>query len=165
MGRKKIDLTGQRFGRLVVVKESEHRIKGNITWECLCDCGNRKDVIGKSLKSGNTKSCGCLGKEHITDINKKRKGKDLITWRNQNDLVESTKLTSINRKRFKNNQSGVTGVSFNKKKKLWLAQLDINGECVLKSYFHNKQDAIDARKEAEEEYFKPILEKYGKRSK
>ena len=38
MGRKKIDLTGQRFGKLVVVKDVG-RENSNVLWECLCDCG------------------------------------------------------------------------------------------------------------------------------
>lgn len=57
---KKIDLTGQRFGKLVVVKESPERKSGRIYWECKCDCGNIILVKGLSLKNGDTKSCGCL---------------------------------------------------------------------------------------------------------
>lgn len=59
MGRKKIDLTGQRFGKLVVVGECEERSnRGLVMWSCLCDCGKQIQVVGGALKSGNTKSCG-----------------------------------------------------------------------------------------------------------
>lgn len=55
---KLIDLTGQRFGRLTVVKRGEN--KGRITaWECVCECGNTVCVAGTSLTRGQTKSCGC----------------------------------------------------------------------------------------------------------
>lgn len=66
MGKFK-DLTGQRFGRLVVVKRAEDHVsisgKHYIQWLCKCDCGNESIIIGDSLKCGSTKSCGCLLKE------------------------------------------------------------------------------------------------------
>lgn len=55
-----IDLTGQRFSMLVVIKKLGYdRHKKNIYWLCQCDCGNQKEIIGTSLRSGNTTSCGC----------------------------------------------------------------------------------------------------------
>ena len=55
------DITGQRFGRLVVLSHLETRSTfGCVTWKCLCDCGNETVAIGSNLRSGNTKSCGCL---------------------------------------------------------------------------------------------------------
>ncbi len=60
---KRIDLTGQRFGRLVVVRYAgRSRGKKNL-WLCKCDCGNEKVVAVDKLHSGNTKSCGCLQRE------------------------------------------------------------------------------------------------------
>lgn len=60
---KRIDLTGQRFGRLVVVRYAgRSRGKKNL-WLCKCDCGNEKIVSVDKLHSGNTKSCGCLQRE------------------------------------------------------------------------------------------------------
>ena len=53
------DLTGQRFGKLVVERFLETR-KGHAYWECKCDCGNRHEVTTLALKSGSTKSCGCM---------------------------------------------------------------------------------------------------------
>lgn len=61
----KLNLVGQRFGKLVVVKEYG-KIGNSYAWECLCDCGNTKVVKGCYLKYGNNKSCGCLHKEVIT---------------------------------------------------------------------------------------------------
>ena len=57
-----VDLTGQRFGRLVVIERAASK-GGHATWKCKCDCGKVLTVVGYSLKSGNTKSCGCLQKE------------------------------------------------------------------------------------------------------
>ncbi|MFF0512443.1 hypothetical protein [Streptomyces sp. NPDC004250] len=56
----KIDLTGQTFGRLSVVKEAGRTPQGRGTWRCRCECGTEKDIVGNSLRSGTTRSCGCL---------------------------------------------------------------------------------------------------------
>lgn len=55
-----IDLTGKRFGRLTVIEKNHVGSHRTIFWKCKCDCGEFAIVRGKSLKSGNTKSCGCL---------------------------------------------------------------------------------------------------------
>lgn len=57
MGKFK-DLTGQRFGKLVVVKRANN-INGKVAWLCQCDCGQRKVVTANNLRAGYTKSCGC----------------------------------------------------------------------------------------------------------
>ena len=58
-----IDLTGQRFGKLTVIHRVEN-IGVKTAWLCKCDCGNELVVISNSLRTGNTKSCGCLSKTH-----------------------------------------------------------------------------------------------------
>ena len=63
-----IDLSGRRYGRLLVIAQSEKTHYGNYMWLCKCDCGNEKVVAGNSLCSGNTKSCGCLRKENTTQM-------------------------------------------------------------------------------------------------
>lgn len=64
---KKIDLTGQRFGKWTVLEECEDRDKyKQIWWECLCECGEQRKVTGNSLKAGNSKSCGCIKNENLT---------------------------------------------------------------------------------------------------
>ena len=63
-GNNKKDLTGQRFGRLVAIKENgRDEQHGNVLWLCQCDCGNTVTVRIDRLTTGNTKSCGCLHKE------------------------------------------------------------------------------------------------------
>lgn len=58
------DLTGQRFGRLVVIdRYSENSKRGRPQWICRCDCGNEVVLAGEYITNGNTKSCGCLKKE------------------------------------------------------------------------------------------------------
>ena len=58
---KLIDLTGQRFGRLVVIKRVGSQGKsGMATWQCRCDCGNETVVRSDCLRKGTTVSCGCF---------------------------------------------------------------------------------------------------------
>ena len=64
---KALDLTGQRFGRLVVrERAADHWIpslQARTCWSCDCDCGKPVVVLGTSLRSGRTQSCGCLRAE------------------------------------------------------------------------------------------------------
>jgi len=63
MGRPKIELEGQRFGRLVVLEDTGKRYFGSVVWLCKCDCGGFKEVLVGLLLSGETRSCGCLRRE------------------------------------------------------------------------------------------------------
>lgn len=63
-GSRFVDITGQRFVRLVAVSpEPSLNGDGRVLWNCVCDCGARLLVPGKSLRTGNTKSCGCLSRD------------------------------------------------------------------------------------------------------
>ena len=59
---KTIDLTGQLFGELTAVERTKGSQNRHSMWLCRCKCGNFKEVNSDSLRSGHTKSCGCLGK-------------------------------------------------------------------------------------------------------
>lgn len=56
---KRIDLTGQRFGRLTVIRY-DHSEHDGAHWLCICDCGTEKVIAGYLLRNSATKSCGCL---------------------------------------------------------------------------------------------------------
>lgn len=64
---KFIDLTGQRFGRLLVTERVADKYKPSgqrmTMWKCKCDCGNEAYACTSNLRRGSTKSCGCLQKE------------------------------------------------------------------------------------------------------
>lgn len=65
------DLTGQRFGRLKVLKRTRSE-RNNAVWLCECDCGNVKEIISANLIHGKTNSCGCLQREMASKLNTKR---------------------------------------------------------------------------------------------
>lgn len=54
---------GQRFGRLVAVVRVENGTGGKVRWRCRCDCGTEVEVFASGLRSGRTRSCGCLRRE------------------------------------------------------------------------------------------------------
>lgn len=81
------DLTGQRYGRLVVLKRAEDKIERKSfktikMWTCRCDCGKIKDIAQGSLLSGGTKSCGCLKQEMFSkDLSSQKFGQLLVLER------------------------------------------------------------------------------------
>lgn len=68
--KKRTDIIGQRFNRLVVVAETPRRQSRCVVWECVCDCGNTCFRNTNSLRTGNEKSCGCLKREIIGSLHR-----------------------------------------------------------------------------------------------
>jgi hypothetical protein len=60
-GYKKLNLMGMRFGHWIVIGKKRETRRGvsRVYWLCRCDCGNEKYVLGDTLKTGESKSCGC----------------------------------------------------------------------------------------------------------
>lgn len=226
------DLTGKKFGRLLVLKRGENKYTsgGNsvVTWDCICDCGNEKNVRGSDLKNKLVQSCGCLFIESISKTTHQKyntydlsgdygigyttKGEefyfdledyDLIKdycWRVKSDgyIVSSIYINQNYKKQIfmhriimgcndellidhinhikkdnrkinlrkvtdqqnnmnnyirKDNNSGVTGVFFDKKRFLWVAQIRFNKKAIYLGSYVNFNDAVKAREQAEEKYF------------
>jgi hypothetical protein len=64
-GGQFVDETGNRYGKLVVVRQSERKRNGLVAWICKCDCGETKSVIGSDLRTkGGIRSCGCIVGSH-----------------------------------------------------------------------------------------------------
>lgn len=80
------DETGKRYGRLTVVGKHHQDARKEWYWLCECDCGNKAIVSGNKLRTGNTKSCGCLQEEHRREGFHKTHGKSetplYIAWLN-----------------------------------------------------------------------------------
>lgn len=54
----RVDLTGQRFGKWLVVAHSDESTYGNHKWNCICECGVKRAVAQLTLKNGGSKGCG-----------------------------------------------------------------------------------------------------------
>lgn len=90
MGRQ-LDLTGQKFNKLLAIEPTDERRQGAIVWKFLCDCGNYYFGIGSNVKNGYTKSCGCFNKDcRIKDYTGVRVGK-LVVIKIDDTLRSKTK--------------------------------------------------------------------------
>lgn len=67
-----IDLSGQRFGRLTVIERASRKTHGESWWLCHCDCGDGITTTSHRLRSGSTRSCGCLTRELLSGENNHR---------------------------------------------------------------------------------------------
>jgi hypothetical protein len=109
---KFIDHTGQKFGRLTVIKRAGNDKHGNAMWLCLCDCGASHTVLGGSLRNGLCRSCGCLQPQVVAQYNTKhghaRKGKHSPEFRAWNAAQQ--RATNPNRTGFKD--YGGRGIKF-----------------------------------------------------
>jgi len=87
---KFIDLIGKRFGKLTPIKYIGKNKYGKSLLLCKCNCGNEKIIVGSSLKSGHTKSCGCLIKENrgVLKHGHAKRGKESITHRSWSDMLQ-----------------------------------------------------------------------------
>jgi len=77
---KKIDLTGRRFGRLVVAEAARGK-KGELIWHCRCDCGRMTSAKTGHLNAGSKISCGCIRKEKQKDLTGKRFGRLVVLYK------------------------------------------------------------------------------------
>lgn len=121
--RKRLDLTGQRYGKLTVLRPAES-IGTYTFWVCRCDCGQETVVRTSNLRGGRTKSCGCQRRTAV---------------------AEKARIRSMN----KNNTSGVSGVEWLPYKKRWKATICLNRKRYHLGYFLNFEDAVESRKRAE----------------
>jgi hypothetical protein len=104
---KGLDITNQRFGKLIACEQTGEKAGTSYLWKCLCDCGKEKVTTAGRLRAGQTKSCGCLRATTSRENGKKRSTpadelKALIGERFGNLVVTSTA-----RRRTKNNKSRV----------------------------------------------------------
>lgn len=147
---KRIDMTGQQFGELTVVKLSDKRDhRGTRFWECLCSCGKTIYALGTALRAGHYKSCGCI-RDQKRDAGMKA--------HIDQDRVDQTRKSALQAKLHKANKSGHKGVMWLEKRQKWLAYIGFQNKNINLGYFELKSDAIKAREIAEEKYYRPYLD-------
>lgn len=151
-----MDVIGKTFGKLTVIGPGER--KGYVL--CRCECGVTKEIRATNLtkKTKPTQSCGCVQRKIASDV-----GSATLS-ENARDLRESnshwkTNFSSISRKKPpKNNTSGAKGVAWNLEKERWEAYIGVHGKRIRLGYFSRKEDAEEARKNAERRYHIPLIE-------
>jgi hypothetical protein len=91
---------GKRYGRLVVIGRGQTRVNNKPTWECLCDCGNRKDIRGTQLQRGTTVTCGCReGRARVDPPGWPRREDHALytTWRGMRERCQYLKHVAYDR--------------------------------------------------------------------
>lgn len=146
---------GHNFGRLTPIKRTSQ--EGLSKYLCRCTCGKEIEVLGSQLLAGFYRSCGCKSREGYKDFSRVQKlGAEKLASRR----VEGTSLYAIQDRVQKNNSSGARGVSWIPRLQKYRAYITLKGKQKNLGIFKNLEDAKEARKKAEEKYFKPILDKY-----
>ncbi len=149
----RIDLTGQRFGLLRAIKPLNKVINKSMVWLFECDCKNLCEATVHAVKSEGRQSCGCLRYENkVKQASKMLEKRELINGTDVN-IILSKKLLS-------NNTSGFKGVSWYNTQRLWAAKIQFQGKTYRLGFFHQLEDAVKARAEAEERLHGPFLEWY-----
>ena len=143
------DLTGQKFGRLLVLEPTERRdANGTLVWRCRCDCGNETTVRHTNLTEGKTRSCGCM---------------QIRTFRQKMEFVDGTSVRLLEKapnRLSSNNSSGHNGVYLNRKNNRWIAQITFKRKTYYLGSFLEIEDAVMIRKEAEKQIYGEFLEWY-----
>lgn len=143
------DIIGKKFNRLTVIEKIGSKNRHSI-YRCQCECGNYTTVYRSGLTTNDIKSCGCLRDEYY---------KNKLNEQIKKYQVEGTNIAYIkSNKLSKSNKSGVTGV-YQKKNGKWCAQLMFKKKCYNLGTFINKEDAIKARRDAEEKRDEYLREK------
>lgn len=155
-----VDLTGNRYGKLLVLRRDSRKDGGNWYWICECDCGNRKSIRGTSLmKENGTRSCGCdqrkvaseTGRRTVAE-NARRQIATNVAYRTNFQVIENQNVP-------KNNSSGHKGVYWDKRRDMWEANIQVHGKKIFLGRYGKYEDAVKARELAEEEYFEPLIER------
>ena len=150
--RKKLDLTGQRFGKLTVLAPAEN-IGTRTAWLCRCDCGQETVVTTLRLRDGRRTSCGC-DNEHFGEP-PGGAGRASLTY------IDGTCLEIIRAGTVRsNNTSGVPGVEWWKTKQRWRATICFKGKRYHLGSYACFEDAVKARKRAEETLHAPFLAEF-----
>ena len=145
-------MIGQKIGRWTIIGELR---KGRfLYYECRCDCGTVREVKANSIRSGKSKSCGCLKQERAKDVIAENSRERLTTnaaFRTNFHAIERTEP-------YKNNKSGHKGVYWGKHKCVWKALIYVQKKSIYLGSYHDINDAIRAREDAERKYFLPLIE-------
>ena len=153
------DLTGQRFGRLTVLRLCEEPYispsgKKTRRWICRCDCGREIVTTRKALLTGKKLSCGCLLSEAAA------KRVDAAVGHYDGTTISAIKP---DRQANKNSRSGVKGVYWSDREQIWIAKITVRRKAITIGRYKTLDEAAAARREAEEKYFAPILAIYDDR--
>ena len=140
------DYIEKKFYHLTLIKNLRKIDKRNSKLALFkCDCGNIKEIVFTQVLNGNVKTCGC--KQGFLNESSRREQYNTLLKINSSKTIKS-------------NSTGYRGISIINGR--YRVRIQVNKKSFHVGYFDILEDAIKARKEAEEKYFNPILDKYDK---
>lgn len=145
---------GDRFGKLTVREfDGKYAV-------CECECGNIKRIVKTSLTSKNqpTRSCGCIQKQIAQKTGTKTIAENSKKQIEKNMLYHTNFQVITTENPPKNNRSGVKGVSWSSSRQLWEVYIGLHGKTIHLGRYADFTEAVKVRKEAEEKYYKPLIE-------
>lgn len=145
---KKLDLTGQRYGELTVLRPADN-VGGRTAWLCRCSCGKETVVKTCHLRNGHTKSCGC---KNAAGNPRAALGLTYI----DGTCVEMLAAKTVR----SNNTSGVPGVDWLTAKGRWRASICFKGKRYYLGSYSVFADAVKARKQAEAELHDKFVDEF-----
>ena len=145
------DLTGKRVGRLTVLERTELTSscgkRRTYLWKCLCDCGEYVYRPTDKLTDGTECMCEACAEKHAAERMRENAG-----------YVGGTQISRIRTDRpIATNSSGVRGVYFDRRTGRWRARLKFKGKLMNFGSYADFNDAVRARRQAEEEYYGEFL--------
>lgn len=152
--RHRKDIRGNRYGRLTALYPTEKRDKkGSVYWHCKCDCGREKDITEDKLEHGNVRSCGCLQQQTRDRIGETRE---------KLHFVDGTCIEMLERRKHRSdNTSGFRGV-YVKEPGSYKVSIGLQQKRYYLGTFHDFEEAVQARLEAEEIIEEKFLKPYRK---
>lgn len=162
---KKNIIIGDKIGELTVLGRIVKDRKP--FYNCICSCGEKVVIRADNLDKVKIVCCG-KPKNHM-DLYKKQTtlfSEETIQKRTDNRkkscVIDGVYADRLNAKIPSSNTSGVKGVHFDNRNGVWIARIGLKNERIYLGRFPDKESAIQARKEAEEKYYRPILQQYKK---
>lgn len=152
---KKIDITGEKYGRLTAIKEVE-QIKTKRRYLCKCDCGNSATISGTLLRRREAVSCGCQKTAQI-----KHARSVLLT----EETVDGVQVPRLTQKVRSDSSTGYKGIRRRDRngKVYYEAYITVKGKRISAAPKKTLEESVDARRQLEEEYHKPYIEALGER--
>ncbi len=144
------DISNQKFNMLTAV-EPIGKKRCDILWRCICDCGRETTATVADLRSNQKMSCGCL--QAVAQAENTKRGDDLKVFGTNIGLITKTEPN-------KNNKLGIRGVYWHAQKMKYVAYIHFKRKTYRLGYFEDLDNAIEARKAAEQKIFGNFLEWY-----
>lgn len=148
-GHNRVDLSGQRFGKLTALYPTEKRDgRGSVIWHCKCDCGHTIELSQAELVYGNRKSCGCMKTE-----NQKKLPARL-------HRIDGTCLEILERRKHRcDNRSGFRGV-YRTDKGRYRVDIGFKGRRFYLGTYDSYDEAVTVRTDAEQRIHDGFVKEY-----